>query len=89
MRTRSIVIALSFLLWPEILPAAVINYDITYVRAPRYGDNTNTRWPEAFTPIRMEPGSDLMLLHPDGTEEVLFPAGNGAVVDPVVSFDAQ
>jgi hypothetical protein len=30
-----------------------------------------------------------MLLHPDGSEEVLFPAGVGAVLDPAVSFDAQ
>src|SRR5262249_42454034 len=37
----------------------------------------------------MPSGSDLMLLHPDGTEETLFPAGKGAVLDPAVSFDAQ
>ena len=30
-----------------------------------------------------------MLLHPDGTEEVLVAGGNGAVTDPVVSFDAH
>lgn len=30
-----------------------------------------------------------MLLHPDGSEEVLVPGGNGAVTDPFVSFDAQ
>src|SRR5262245_39748274 len=48
-----------------------IYYDIVYVRAPRYGDDTNTRWPEVFDPIRMDPGADLVLLHPDGREEVL------------------
>ena len=40
-----------------------IYYDIVYVRAPRYGDDTNTRWPEVFDPIRMDPGADLVLLH--------------------------
>ena len=69
--------------------AAVVNYDIVYVRAPRYGDTTITDWPEVFNPVKMEPGADLMLLKPDGSEQVLFAAGNGAVIDPVVSFDAQ
>src|SRR5947208_2953750 len=56
--------------------AAAISYDIVYVRQARYGDNTATIWPEVFHPARMEPGADLMLLHPDGTEEVLVAAGN-------------
>ena len=71
------------------LPAWGVLYDIVYVRAPRYGDTTNTRWPEVKDPILMEPGADLMLLHPDGSEEVLVPGGNGAVVDPYVSFDGK
>src|SRR5579864_131842 len=37
----------------------------------------------------MEPGADLMLLHPDGKEELLVPGGDGSITDPVVSFDAQ
>jgi Hydrazine synthase alpha subunit middle domain len=69
--------------------AQAVPYDIVYVRAPRYGDTVATKWPEVFNPINVEPGSDLMLLHPDGSEEVLFPAGGGAVADPVVSFDAK
>jgi hypothetical protein len=69
--------------------AAAVNYDIVYVRAPRYGDSTLADWPEVINPTKMEPGADLMLLKPDGTEQVLFAAGNGAVIDPVVSFDAQ
>jgi hypothetical protein len=69
--------------------AQVVNYDIVYVRAPRYGDTTLTKWPEVINPVQSEPGSDLMLLHPNGSEEVLFAAGFGAVVDPVPSFDAQ
>ena len=67
----------------------VAPYDIVYVRAPRYGDNTSTKWPEVKDPIQAEPGSDLMLLHPDGTEEMLVPGGNGAVMDPYLSFDAK
>ena len=67
----------------------VVSYDIVYVRAPRAGDNTYVRLPDVFFPTAMPSGSDLMLLHPDGSEEVLFPAGLGAVLDPAVSFDAQ
>ncbi len=66
-----------------------VTYDIVYVRAARYGDVTMTKWPEVINPVQMEPGADLMLLRPNGTEEVLFAAGNGAVVDPVPSFDAK
>jgi hypothetical protein len=69
--------------------AAVVDYDIVYVRQPRYGDTTNTIWPEVRRPMNMEPGADLMLLHPNGTEEVLVRGGVGAVTDPFVSFDGQ
>ena len=48
-----------------------IDYDIVYVRQPRYGDDVNTIWPEIFHPARAEPGADLVLLHPDGSEEIL------------------
>jgi hypothetical protein len=69
-------------------PAAV-PYDIVYVRQPRYGADTNTTWPEVFHPAQLDPGADLVLLHPDGSEEVLVAAGDGAVTDPFVSFDAR
>jgi hypothetical protein len=59
------------------------------VRAPRYGDEKNTKWPEVKDPINAEPGTDLVLLHPDGAEEVLVAGGPGAVLDPCVSFDGQ
>src|SRR5262249_9633036 len=32
---------------------------------------------------------DLMILHPDGKEEVLASGGEGSVADPYVSFDAN
>jgi hypothetical protein len=35
----------------------------------------------------MEPGADLMLLHPDGREELLVAGGDGSITDPMVSFD--
>jgi hypothetical protein len=69
--------------------AQAVNFDIVYVRQPRYGDNTNTTWPEVFHPAEIDPGADLMLLHPDGSEEVLVTGGNGSVTDPFLSFDAQ
>src|SRR5262245_16704763 len=71
-------------------PAAArvaVNYDIVYVRQPRSGDNQHMIWPEVFHPGTLEPGSDLVLLHPNGSEEVLVDTTNGAVTDPAVSFD--
>ncbi len=68
---------------------AGIDYDIVYVRQPRFGDDTNTIWPEVFHPARADPGADLVLLHPDGSEEVLVSGGNGSVTDPYVSFDGE
>jgi hypothetical protein len=64
-------------------------YDLIYVRQPRFGDNTNTIWPEVFHPARLDPGADLMRLHPDGTEELLVAGGNGGVTDPFISFDGK
>jgi len=69
--------------------AGAVPYDIVYVRQPRFGDNNNTTWPEIFHPASIDPGADLMLLHPNGSEEVLVDGGNGSVTDPFVSFDAQ
>jgi hypothetical protein len=68
---------------------AQVDYDIVYVRQARYGDMVNTTWPEIFHPGRMDPGADLMLLHPDGSEEVLVNCETCGVTDPMVSFDAQ
>ncbi len=66
-----------------------LDYDIVYVRAPRKGDAVGTNWPEISNPLFMDPGADLMLLHPDGSEEVLVKGGAGSVTDPVVSFDGE
>ncbi|MDB5391656.1 MAG: hypothetical protein JWM11_7302 [Planctomycetaceae bacterium] len=66
------------------------DYDIVYVRARRAGDRTHKRFYTDFSqPVTMEPGADLVLLHPDGKEELLVEGGHGSVTDPVVSFDGQ
>ena len=66
--------------------AVKIDYDIVYVRAP-HGKYV---WPDVGAPILMEPGADLMLLHPDGRDELLVKGGSqGSVADPYVSFDGQ
>src|SRR5690349_20338065 len=82
-------IGVGLLLQVRASSAAPIDYDIVYVRQPRYGDHQNTLWPEVFHPARIDPGADLMLLHPDGSEELLVEGGNGAVTDPFVSFDGE
>jgi len=67
-----------------------LDYDIVYVRAPRKGDKGRTTWTEIAHPALMDAGADLMLLHPDGSEEVLVEGGpDGAVTDPSVSFDGK
>mgnify|MGYP000664833258 CR=1 FL=1 len=68
---------------------AAINYDIVYVKQPRHGDDQHVKWPEVFHPAKIEPNSDLILLHPDGSEEVLVDTEKGAVTDPFVSFDGK
>src|SRR5262245_22069368 len=66
------------------------DYDIVYVRGPRAGDEVHKRfYTDIATPVTLEPGDDLMLLHPDGTEELLVAGGDGAVTDPIVSFDVE
>lgn len=79
----------AFLLAVLAQAALPVSYDIVYVRAPRSGDDTYVRLPDVFFPTAMPAGSDLVLLKADGSEEVLFAAGKGAVLDPAVSFDAQ
>ena len=66
------------------------DFDIVYVRAPRFGDQNRTQWTEIAHPALMDPGADLMLLHPDGSEEVLVKGGpDGSVTDPFVSLDGE
>src|SRR5436305_3555813 len=69
--------------------AVKLDYDIVYVRAPRKGDAVGTNWPEISNPVFMDAGADLMLLRPDGKEELLVRGGDGSVTDPMVSFDGE
>ncbi len=74
-------------------PSIRYDYDIVYVRSPRWveerGKKRPARWAEFAYPTAVAPGSDLMLLHPDGKEELLVPGGDGAIQDPYVSFDGN
>jgi hypothetical protein len=64
--------------------AVKLDYDIVYVRAPLM----KYVWPDVGAPVLMEPGADLMLLKPDGRQEMLVEGGaKGSVADPYVSFD--
>src|SRR5262245_20094305 len=66
------------------------DYDIVYVRAARAGDKVHKRfYTDIAAPVYLEPGADLMLLHPDGSEELLIAGGKGSVTDPVVSYDGE
>jgi hypothetical protein len=66
------------------------DFDIVYVRAPRREADGRSKWAEVGDPRTMEPGADLVLLHPDGTEDVLVAVqGNESIADPAVSFDGQ
>ena len=82
---------------PAILTDKTVkyDYDIVYVRAPRTVTTADGKeriapvWPNAAEPDSLHAPTDLMLLHPDGTEEVLVAGGKGAIADPYVSFDAR
>src|SRR5262249_10834104 len=71
-------------------PKIKYDYDIVYVRTPRKGNAPHSsRWPDASLPMNVDAGGDLMLLHPDGSEERLVEGGKGSVTDPYVSFDGE
>src|SRR5262245_6158268 len=71
-------------------PAVKYDYDIVYVRTPRKGNAPHSsRWADASFPMNVDAGGDLMLLHPDGSEERLVEGGTGSVTDPFVSFDGE
>ena len=63
-----------------------IDYPIVYVRVPRRSDGARPRFGQALT---WQPGADLVLRHPAGSEEVLVEGGASAIVDPAVSLDAE
>jgi hypothetical protein len=66
------------------------DYDIVYVRAPRRHADGRSHWAEVGDPRTMEPGADLVVLHPDGSEDVLVPVElHESIADPAVSFDGK
>ena len=73
--------------------SVTFDYPIVYVRSPRWVDDRGqkrpARWAEFAHIFNVNPGSDLMLLKPDGSEEVLVAGRDGAVQDPYVSFDGE
>lgn len=77
---------------PHVETDKTVKYDypIVYVRVPRTGgDDKISKWAEISHPVSMDAGGDLMLLQPDGSEEVLVAGGEGSIVDPVVSHDGE
>lgn len=71
-------------------PAVKYDFPIVYVRAPRTSPDGKSRWAEVGDPRTMEPGADLVILYPDGKEEVLVPVTEKeSIADPFVSFDGQ
>jgi hypothetical protein len=75
-------------------PSVKLDYDIVYVRAPRFvpgrdGKPRPSAWPEIGHPTTINAGYDLMRLRPDGSEEVLVSGGEGSIADPYVSFDGE
>src|SRR5689334_1873799 len=66
------------------------DYPIVYVRMPRTREDGRAKFAEVGDPRSMEPGSPLVLLQPDGSEEVLVPVTEKeSIADPAVSFDGQ
>ena len=66
------------------------DYPIVYVRMPRTRADGRAKFAEVGDPRSMEPGSPLMLLQPDGSEEVLVPVSEKeSIADPAVAFDGQ
>ena len=65
-------------------PSVKVDYDIVYVRAPRFvtlnnGKQRPSAWPEIGHPTNINAGYDLMLLHPNGSEEMLVAGGEGSI----------
>src|SRR4051812_35719853 len=60
---------------PPIDSDKSVKYDfpIVYVRAPRREADGKSKWAEVGDPRTMEPGADLVVLYPDGKQEVLVP----------------
>ena len=63
-----LILAIAFAVLLDSFAVRAADYDIVYVRAPRYGDDQRVGFPEVTHPIDAPAGSDLVLLRPDGTK---------------------
>ena len=86
-----LICSLVFSLSSEAAPKDVgVNYDIVYVRYPaKDPDGGYVTTPHGEFPYNISPGADLVLLHPDGSEEILVNCDTCSVMDPFISFDAR
>lgn len=67
-----------------------VDYDIVYVRYPAVDPNDPyVTIPQGESAYAIAKGADLMLLHPDGSEEVLVDCTDCSVMDPFISFDGR
>jgi len=67
---------------------ANIDFDIVYVRYRRDGSQ-KVNFPDGEQPYTIQDGADLVLRHPDGSEEILVNCDSCSVLDPVISFDGN
>ena len=77
---------------PRQLPRDVgITSPIVACRMPKAGNEERRAFPDVMNfSLYVGRGTDLVLIHPNGREELLVDAGpNGAIVDPFVSYDGQ
>ncbi len=85
---------------PPYPPTGSVDFPVVAMRMPRnVGDGSKDHRrkfnelggiPEATKPYSVEPGTVLVLINPDGTEEVLVDSGPAAAaMDPFVSYDAK
>lgn len=68
-----------------------IGYDIVAVRMPKQAVQQQEHFQDAFNmSLFIGRGAELVIIHPDGSEELLFSGGpNASATDPFVSYDGR
>lgn len=70
--------------------ASAAPYPVVYVAIPRPADDSKPLVQDVELIYQVQPGAHLRIVHPDGTNEVLYqPPAGGGVLDPKVSLDGQ
>jgi len=73
--------------YAEDLP---VNYDIIYVRYPATNPSSPfVSIPQGERPYDIAASADLILLHPDGTEDVIIDCTECSVMDPFISYNGE